>query len=81
MNLKKRLIQLKWKSFEEYPQQGTNFYIHCKCLDNPMHKFIRVKKFNAMSFDLTAIIKKFPQNTNWAFSWLPADIVDVELCQ
>ena len=70
MSLKDYLQSLRWNSFAKYPAQGSDVYIHCFAGD--IHKFVKVRQFNAVCFDFQKIANNFPQNHQWQFSWLPA---------
>mgnify|MGYP001068672722 CR=1 FL=1 len=54
MSFKDYLQSLRWNSFAKYPAQGSDVYIHCFAGD--IHKFVRVRQFNAVCFDFHKII-------------------------
>lgn len=74
MGFKQYLISLHWRSFSNYPEQGSSIYIHC--FAESVHKFVKVQRFNAVCFDFQEITKKFTEKLKWQFSWLPAQQVD-----
>ena len=74
MEFKEYLISLHWRSFSNYPEQGSAIYLHC--FAESVHKFVKVKRFNAVCFDFKKITENFTEKLKWQFSWLPAQQVD-----
>lgn len=74
MEFKKYLISLQWRSFSNYPDQGSSIYLHC--FAESIHKFVKVQRFNAVNFDFQKFTQKFTEKLKWQFSWLPAQQVD-----
>lgn len=71
----KALETLRWNSFEQYPQQGSDIMLHAAGIstetEQMVHRFIKVGNFNAVSFNIDEIIKRLMAHVNWKFSWLP----------
>lgn len=73
MSFKDYLLSLRWNTFANYPAQGSDVYIHCFTDDDSIHKFVKIRQFNAVCFDFQKIVSKNPQNHQWRFTWLPAE--------
>lgn len=69
------LMSLKWNSFERYPEQGTDVYLHCYCAEHNLHRFLKIKNFNAVCFNCKNLITDYP-DSQWEYSWLPAYLID-----
>ena len=77
MDFKEYLLSLQWNTFEEYPKQCSDVYVHCFTDDDTVHKFVKVREFNAVCFDFRKIINNFQNNNHrWRFTWLPAKITE-----
>lgn len=76
MCLKDYLLTLTWNSFSTYPAQGENIFLHCTSSDGEIHRFMRVKNFNAVQLDLSKITKDVQPNRKWLYTWLPADVIN-----
>lgn len=75
MSLKDYLLTLSWNSFSIYPKQGANIFLHCTSSDGEIHRFMRVKNFNAAQLDLGEITKNVQPIRKWLYTWLPADVI------
>lgn len=74
MKFKEYLMTLRWNLFSTYPEQWSTIYLHFSSGD--IHRFIRAKSFNAVSFDIQEYTKHFIENENWQLSWLPAQKIE-----
>ena len=72
MDFKEYLLSLEWNTFDRYPDQGSDIFIHCFTEDDSIHKFVKLRQFNGVCFDFKMIINSFPNNQRWRFTWLPA---------
>ncbi len=75
MDFKQYLLSLVWNTFKQYPKQGSDIYLHCFTEDSSIHKFVKVKQFNAVCFDFQKIVNNQP-NHQWQFAWLPATTIE-----
>ena len=73
MSLKDHLLTLKWNSFSVYPKQGENIFLHCTSADGKIHRFVKIKNFNAAQLDLGKIAQNVLPNQQCLYTWLPAD--------
>lgn len=71
MSFKEYLQSLQWNSFAKYPEQNSEIYVHCFTDDDAIHKFVKVRQFNAVCFDFQSIVKSSNKH-KWQFMWLPA---------
>lgn len=79
MTFKEYLIQLEWNSFEKYPPQGSSIYLYCCAPHVPYHSFLKIDKFNAVSFKPRSVANKVNAKIkNWVFKWLPAELIKEE---
>lgn len=76
MTFREYLLGLKWISFQIYPTQNTPVYIHIQQAYKNIHHFVKIKKFNAVSFDISSLIEELEPEENWEYSWLPASQID-----
>lgn len=76
MNFKDYLISLDWNSFTRYPNQDSSIYLHCFTEDNSIHKFFKIKRFNAVFFDFKKLVQSTPNKHQWQFAWLPTESID-----
>lgn len=67
-------MSLRWYSFEKYPEQWSDVYIHCFS-DHDEHKFVMIRGFNAVNVNFTRIVQNYPGRI-WRFEWFPAEQVD-----
>jgi len=69
-----RLESLQWKTFEQYPKQGSDIMLHAAGINTEtnlmVHRFIKISNFNAVSFNINEIVKRLLAHVNWRFSWL-----------
>lgn len=79
MDFAEHLKSLEWNTFAKYPDQGESIYLHCSTEDGSVHKFVKISKFNAVSFRFENIVMKFQSNNKWQFSWLPEKSVRKKL--
>ena len=76
MSFKDYLLSLRWNTFAQYPTQGSDVYIYCFTDDGKTHRFVKIKQFNAVCFDIQGIVSKYSKDQQWQFSWLPAAKVE-----
>lgn len=76
---KKKFLSLEWKSFSTYPTQGIDIILHAKGeipgKNEFEHKFFKISKFNAVTFDVRKIISKEDQNRHWDYTWYPVNLI------
>ena len=79
MDFKQYLISLDWNTFEQYPEQGSSIYIHCTADDDSsVHRFVKIRSFNAVTFDFSKITKDTKPRRKWRFHWLPITSINEE---
>lgn len=76
MNLKKCLSRLSWNTFVTYPPQETNIYVKISEMGNRHANFIKIQKFNAVSFEPRDLLSKLERSGFWEFYWLTEEFVN-----
>ncbi len=68
------MIGKEWLTFERYPLQNTDIVFHVRgyhIRENKFsHDFIRIKQFDAKTFDKTAYRPNW-KSVVWKYTWLP----------
>lgn len=75
------LETLGFNGFERYPPQFSAIYLKCEGYHKLSRRykchFIRVNKFNALTFEPKSVIKQLNnEHVDWVFSWLPTNETD-----
>lgn len=71
------LMKMRWNDFSTYPDQGDDIYLHCVGAGTEVvHRFLRLSKFNAVTFDFRKICGNLGRYIDWRFYWLPAKQID-----
>lgn len=78
MKFKDYLASLEWNSFERYPEQYQDIYVQCSAAFGTIRQFVKVKMFNAVSFNANNLVRNHKEKHDWEFSWLPADKIERE---
>lgn len=78
MSFKEYLLTLEWNSFETYPPQGENIFLHCTSDDGEIHRFLKIHCFNAVNFNVEKLTKTFQPNHRWLYTWLPTDAINYD---
>lgn len=75
-----RLTGMGWLSFSKYPKQGSDIILHASGkdleTDETVHRFIRMTRFNAATFNSSEMRRILGLNARWDFTWLPADVIN-----
>lgn len=69
------LKSLDWNDFSRYPLQGWDIYLHCYNYKTAAHKFLLIKKFNAVTFNANKLVHAPSDCSEWNFTWLPVDAI------
>lgn len=71
---KQNMINLNWRTFERYPEQGSDIVLHTKGYrireNKYCHGFIRIGNFDSITFDARSFVQQ-NKNIMWTYSWLP----------
>lgn len=74
------MMKLKWRTFEEYPEQGVTIVLHVKGYmvreNKNVHQFHTIK-FDALKFDKREFTPEL-SGTVWEYTWLPVEGLMVE---